>query len=163
SGVTVLDNGDYVVRSPNWNRNRGAATWVDGVKGITVTGPVSSENSLVGPNENDFVGSSVTGLTNGNYVVSSPRWNENRGAVTWGGGAGGVTGEVTVDNSVTGQDPNDLVGRDGVTALANGNYVISSPFWSNFRGAVTWGDGDAGTVGTVSALNSLVGTNPNEI
>src|SRR5262249_52916776 len=98
SGVVVLPNGDYVVRSPNWNRNRGAATWVDGVKGIAVTGPVSNENSLVGPNENDFVGSSVTGLTNGNYVVSSPRWNENRGAVTWGGGAGGVRGEVTVDN-----------------------------------------------------------------
>src|SRR5262249_7452510 len=42
-----------------------------------------------------------------------------------------------------------------------GNYVVGSPSW-NSRGAATWGDGRAGERGTVSAANSLVGSNPEE-
>jgi hypothetical protein len=45
-GVTALSNGNYVVGSPNWDGNRGAATWGDGTIGII--GPVSDQNSLVG-------------------------------------------------------------------------------------------------------------------
>ena len=45
---------------------------------------------------------------------------------------------------------NDGVGGEfnGVTALTNGNYVVSSPGWTNgaaaSAGAVTWGSGTAG-------------------
>ena len=46
----------------------------------------------------------------------------------------------------------------GVTALANGNYVVFSPDWYGYTGAVTWGNGATGRPGTVSAANSLVGS-----
>ena len=48
--------------------------------------------------------------------------------------------------------------------LANGNYVVRSPYWDNGAaadaGAVTWGDGTSGVTGAVSAANSLVGSRP---
>jgi hypothetical protein len=68
-----------------------------------------------------------------------------RGAATWGGGPQGVTGVVDASNSLVGSNPGDQVatGRfdSGVRALANGNYVVASPFWNDEQGAVTWGDG----------------------
>src|ERR1039457_2157119 len=48
------------------------------------------------------------------------------------------------------------------TRLANGNYVVCSPYWNGYNGAVTWGNGVQGYSGTVSAANSLVGTNSND-
>ena len=57
-----------------------------------------------------------------------------------------------------GASANFNVGDGGVTALTNGNYVVSSLVWNGDRGAVTWGDGSTGTTGVVSAANSLVGT-----
>ena len=45
-------------------------------------------------------------LSNGNYVVSSQDWDNgailNAGAVTWGDGTSGITGTVTVTNSLVG-------------------------------------------------------------
>ena len=49
-----------------------------------------------------------------------------------------------------------------VTPLTNGNYVVGSPYWNGRRGAATWGNGSTGMSGTVSAANSLVGSNPND-
>ncbi|MFN5622819.1 MAG: hypothetical protein ACK5DM_02645 [Planctomyces sp.] len=58
SGVTALTNGNYVVRSSNWDSgavaNVGAVTWGNGTIGIS--GVVSSSNSLVGSTANDNVG-----------------------------------------------------------------------------------------------------------
>jgi hypothetical protein len=100
-GVTALANGNYVILSPYWNGNRGAATWGDGTAGVT--GPVDAGNSLVGSIARDTVGSGgVTALTNGNYVVLSPQWNGNRGAATWGNGTAGVTGSIDDTNSLVG-------------------------------------------------------------
>src|SRR5204863_1863391 len=91
AGVTALTNGNYVVRSPNWDTggivNAGAVTWGDGTTGVT--GVVSPANSLVGATAADQVGSvGVTALTNGNYVVASSGWDDgaiaNGGAATWG-------------------------------------------------------------------------------
>jgi hypothetical protein len=45
----------------------GAATWGNGMTGIT--GTVSSSNSLVGSTAGDRVSRSVAPLSNGNYVV----------------------------------------------------------------------------------------------
>ena len=54
------------------------------------------------------------------------------------------------------------MGGSGVTALTNGNYVVSSTNWDNGTasnaGAVTWGSGTAGISGAVSSANSLVGS-----
>lgn len=166
-GVTALDNGNYVVQSPNWRNlgvaNAGAATWGDGTVGIN--GEVTSANSLVGSTLNDNVGFNVLGLANGNYVVSSELWDNggiaNAGAATWGNGQTGIAGEVTSSNSLVGEKSNDQVGRS-VTALANGNYVVNSAFWDNGAiadaGAATWGDGTTGVTGNISIANSLVGT-----
>jgi hypothetical protein len=174
-GVIPLTNGNYVVSSPNWantspaTSNAGAVTWANGSSGIS--GPVSAANSLVGSSAGDQVGfSEVTALTNGNYVVSSPNWDNpfpaavNAGAVTWGNGSTGIKGPVTSANSLVGSSPSDRVGLSGATALTNGNYVVRSPEWNNTSpaavtaGAVTWGNGSTGIKGPVTSANSLVGT-----
>jgi hypothetical protein len=179
-GVTALTNGNYVVSSPNWTNDTpaqlGAVTWGSGTAGIS--GPVSSTNSLVGSSDGDKVGSGqplggqfgpgaagVTALTNGNYVVDSPHWSSSTaalaGAVTFGNGAGGISGPVSAANSLVGSSGGDVVGSNGVTALTNGSYVVSSWQWTNsgagLNGAATWGSGTAGISGPVSAANSLVG------
>jgi hypothetical protein len=176
-GVVALTNGNYVVTSPYWSdgtggpTNAGAVTWGDGSMGTT--GEISSANSLVGSDLNDQVGGGTRGgvipLVNGNYVVHSPMWDNDTsqdvGAVTWGNGAGGTTGVVSTSNSFVGSTTDDNVGGDyggGVIGLRNGNYVVYSPSWHNGiisdAGAVTWGNGTSGTAGVVSPSNSLVGT-----
>jgi hypothetical protein len=165
--VMALSNDNYVVSSPGWDNgtieDAGAATWGDGTTGIT--GVVSSTNSLVGSTINDYVGLDVTTLSNGNYVVTSPNWDNgvtDAGAVTWGNGTTGTSGIVSSINSLVGSTPDDQVGSYGVTLLSNGNYVVKSPYWDNGgdadAGAATWADGTTGVTGTVSSANSLVGS-----
>ena len=169
-----VGQGNFVVASPNWRNpaaaanNAGAVTWVDGVTGLN--GAVTATNSLVGSRVDDGVGE-VTVLTNGNYVVHSPSWDNgallsNAGAATWGRGASGVTGEISASNSLVGMIPGDHVG-ERVMALETGNYVVDSPRWDSGPGlvdvgAATWGSGASGTFGAVSTLNSLYGTQTND-
>jgi hypothetical protein len=172
NGVTVLTNGNYVVHSPDWDNGEatdaGAATWGDKTTGVS--GVVSSTNSLVGSSADDRIGSSVTALSNGSYVVYSCSWDNGGlndvGAVTWGNGTSGVSGAVTSSNSLVGSTACDRVGSGGVTALSNGNYVVHSPDWHSgsvsSAGAVTWGDGTSGVAGPVSSANSLVGSAVND-
>lgn len=155
--VIELSNGNYVVGSATWNGNRGAASWGDGSTGFS--GTAGASNSLVGSNLNDNVGQGIFALKNGNYVVTSPTWNGNRGAATWGDGITGISGAVNSSNSLVGSNLNDYVGNDGITALNNGNFVVKSVFWNNNRGAATWGNGNIGIFGTVNSNNSLVGSN----
>ena len=163
SGISVL-NGNYVVRSFHWNMSRGAVTWGNGTSGIS--GVVTSNNSLVGSTPNDSIGSSISVLTNGNYVVASFSWNGNRGAATWGSGTGGISGAVSPSNSLVGSTANDRVGISGVAVLSSGSYVVRSPNWSNGAnanaGAATWGSGTGGVSGAVSPSNSLVGSTAND-
>jgi hypothetical protein len=167
-GVVALSNGNYVVSSPSWNHGLGAATWGDGTTGVS--GQVSAANSLVGSDLGGSVAyNGIMPFYNGNYLVLSPGWNGNRGAVTWGSGTQGVTGPLTGANSLVGSNPGDQVGTDGtygsptITPLANGNYIVLSPVWNNYRGAATWGNGSAGVSGAVSDANSLVGTAPGDV
>ena len=168
-GVKVLVNNNYVVASPNWSSATtagvGAVTWAGGMSGIS--GAVAAANSLTGSRPNDHVGNGgVTALSNGNYVVASINWSTasvaNAGAATWGNGASGTIGEVSMANSLIGATNGDQIGSSGVTALTQGNYVVSSRLWDSLTaadvGAVTWGDGGVGTFGVVSETNSLVGT-----
>jgi hypothetical protein len=175
-GVTVLSNGNYVVDNFYWDNgavtDAGAVTWCNGTTGCN--GPVSPANSLVGSTTGDLVGSGgVTSLSNGNYVVGSPHWDNGAkadvGAVTWCNGATGCRGEVSSINSLVGDTLNDTIGSGGlrgVTALSNGNYVVSSSYWDNGgevnAGAATWGNGTIGITGTVTASNSLVGSKSND-
>ena len=173
SGVTPLNNGNYVVVSPVWDNgavvNVGAVTWGSGTSGLT--GVVSPANSVIGSTANDQIGNfGVTPLSNGNYVVTSTVWDNgaslNAGAATWGNGATGVSGEVSAANSLVGGAANDSVGNFGVIALNNGNYVVDSANWKNGAaanaGAVTWGNGATGVSGAVSPANSLVGSTAND-
>src|SRR5262249_10405037 len=143
--VAALSSGNYVVLIPTWNSNRGAATWGDGTAGVR--GVVSEANSLVGSDPGDRVGVGGTLLSNGNYVIRSPFWNGNRGAVTRGDGTAGVRGVVSEANSLVGSSPNDYVGSlntsgsSGLTLLSNGNFVVRSALWSGSRGAATWVSG----------------------
>jgi hypothetical protein len=180
-GVTALTNGNYVVHSPDWDNGNitdaGVVTWGNGTSGTI--GVVSSSNSLVGSTANDQVGGDfwdggVIVLTNGNYVVNIPQWDNgniaNAGAVTWGNGTSGTMGAESDSNSLIGSTMGDMVGHGsffgatGVTALTNGNYIVNSPKWSSAIGvgAVTWGDGTSGIAGAVSASNSLVNTSAND-
>jgi len=171
STVTALTNGNYVVGSPNWDNgfvvNAGAITWGNGATGTA--GTISTTNSLVGSSANDGVSYTIAALTNGNYVVGSSHWDNGStvdvGAVTWGNGAGGTIGAISETNSLIGSATNDGSVYN-IVALFNGNFVVGSPNWDNGTateaGAVTWGNGDSGTVGTISAANSLVGSTKND-
>lgn len=171
--VTALANGNYVVLSQRWNNGAalqaGAATWGNGSTGTS--GIVSSANSLVGSTSLDQVGYfGATALSNGNYVVKSPYWDNGAmadvGAATWGDGTSGTTGTISTVNSLLGVNANDQIALSGIHALSNGNYVISSAYWNNGAiadaGAITWGDGNTGVTGSVSAANSIVGTSSND-
>jgi hypothetical protein len=106
----------------------------------------------------------VTALNNGNYVVSSKYWDNdkavNAGAVTWGNGLGGTIGAISTTNSLVGSKTGNQVGS--VTGMPDGNYVVISPLWDNGAttnaGAVTFGNGLGGTAGAVTAFNSMVGS-----
>ena len=86
-------------------------------------------------------------LPNGNYVVISKSYSVRddngylicQGAVTWGSGATGVRGVVSVTNSLVGTDS-----TISITLLTNGNYLVVAPEWSGsqdqsiYAGAVAW-------------------------
>src|SRR5262249_27069187 len=143
--LASLSNGNFIIGSPGWNGRRGAVTWINSSTGIS--GIISEANSLVGSTPGDSVGarSTLTALSNGNYVVVTPRWNEQRGALTWGNGNSGVNGILSEANSLVGSAPGDQIGSSpGVIALSNGNYVVSSLSWNGTRGAATWFNGNTG-------------------
>lgn len=173
--LIVLENGNVVISSPfaevNGVKDCGAVYLFNGKTHKLIS-------ALYGHNERDFVGSGgIIKLTNSNYVVSSPSWNNsnkvNSGAVTWCEGTTGTSGYISATNSLIGTMQDDYVAASGsplglyskesiVFALENGNYVVVSPFWDNGDsldvGAVTWGDGTKGTTGVINVSNSLIGT-----
>lgn len=166
-GIIPLLNGNYVVRSTEWDNgsttNVGAATFCNGAAGCT--GAVSSSNSLVGSLTNDYVSNiGIVGLPNSSYVVISHVWGPNdEGAVTWCNATTGCTGTISSSNSLVGSSSSDFVGSTGIVTLNNGNYVVKSPMWgaSNY-GAATWCSGTTGCKGVVSDANSMVGSNSND-
>ncbi len=171
-GVIALTNGNYAVGSSQWNNvavvDAGAVTWGNGLGGTV--GVVSSGNSLVGSTTSDAVGTNVRDLANGNYIVTSPTWDNGAtadvGAATLGNGLGGTVGAVSTANSLVGSTTGDQVGVGSALTLTNGNYVVSSRLWNNgaatAAGAATFCNGVTGLVATVSAANSLVGSVTND-
>jgi hypothetical protein len=165
--VAALSNGNYLVRSRYWDNggvtDAGAVTWCSGTTGCT--GTVSAANSLVGSTAGDQIGTHVMELSNGNYVVRSPYWDNgttaNVGAVTWCSGVAGCAGTISAANSLVGSTAYDQVGPN-IMELTNGHYVVCSYNWDNGGtadvGAATWCNGVVGCTGTVSVTNSLVGS-----
>ncbi len=178
--VIALTNGNYVVSSSGWSKTGpfvfavGAATWCDGT--IECTGAISASNSLLGTTTRDAVGAGgVVALSNGNYVVSSPAWDnfstgfQDVGAATWCDGTTGRIGAVSASNALVGNQASGKVSNNGVTALTNGNYVVGSAMFRNpstsasLAGAATWCNGTTGRTGVVSTSNSLVGIHANDL
>lgn len=138
--------------------------------GTGLIGMISSANSLragIGPfgGSNQFF---LTPLSDGNVVFVNRSWRTESanilGSVTWVP-ASGLLGVVDASNSFIGSTASDAVGFGGIAPLSNGNYVISTPNWTNpdlaqgdSAGAVTLAQGGAPFVGTISAANSLVGS-----
>lgn len=172
-GVRVLANGNYVICSPFWRYGynyAGAVTWGD--KDHGVSGVISASNSLIGTGYNDRIGErsgedegGVYALKNGNYVVCSPSWNDNAGAVTWGNGTTGSKGIVSYSNSMIGATSGARVGNEMIE-LTNGNYAFSGLATKNssgvYTGSITWASGTTGRSGVISESNSLMGEYENE-
>ena len=162
-GISAVGSGNFVVNSPDWNTGRGAVTWISGT--ADPAGVVSAANSLVGSRGDDRIGSSVPAvLTNGNYVISSaffdPQISGIRWAASWGSGKAGVAGVVGTANSLTGSATAFWsYGTSPVRALSDGNYLVPIAVAEAGNsvpatGAVTAGDGAAGSRGTISLNNS---------
>jgi filamentous hemagglutinin family protein len=159
-------NGNLVIVNAYWNGSAGAATWMNGMTGALTTGAfggqISSLNSLVGTAANEQAGSNIIALTNGNYLLTDFNYGGGAGAIVFGNGASGVAGNVSATNSLLGSSSTDQIGwagySFGITPVPNGNYVVQSPSWNTNAGAVTFGNGITGTVGLVSASNSLIGS-----
>lgn len=71
--VVTLSNGNFLVYKASWKNGTvsktGFVTWGNGTAGVT--GVVLSSNSLVGSSSNDGFGTSITVLSDGNYLVGS--------------------------------------------------------------------------------------------
>ena len=169
-GVTALTNGNYVVASPNWSHpgSGDMGQWYGGhQRGRPRQSTASSAISVVLDQSpmNGWAVNGVTALSKRQLRRGQPRLTSLE-SVTWGSGTAGVSGFVNATTSLVGsmrRQHRQSVGRwrlvgGGVTALANGNYVVDSPYWSGGKGAATWGNGATGIVGVVSAANSLVGS-----
>ncbi|MCU1366955.1 MAG: hypothetical protein JWN39_2594, partial [Ilumatobacteraceae bacterium] len=167
--VTEVGGSNFVVVSRNWinagSANSGATTWVNGTTGIPGgTAVVSTANSLVGSNLQDGSNMNVVLLKNGNYVVIDTTWDGpgavNAGSYTWGSGSSGVTGTISASNSLVGSTLNDGSSAT-VVPLAQGNYVVATPFWDNGGtadvGAVTWASGTSGIHGPIAIGTALYG------
>jgi hypothetical protein len=171
--IGILANGNYVVPVPEWDNgalaDAGAVVFGSGSSGVA--GLVSTGNALFGSSANDRVGNNgITPLPGGGYLVASRNWRNgaaaNAGAVTFGNGSTGIIGAVSASNSLVGAQAEDRIGDTQPLVLANGNWVIGSPFWDNGAllnaGAVTFGFGTTGRTGTVATNNSLVGPNTSD-
>ncbi len=161
--VRVLPGGNVVVVDPEFSAGDGVPLAAAGL--VALFRPDGSlVSAMVGDHAGDRLGEGgITVLASGDFVVGSPYWNANRGAVTFGDADAGLPATISAANSLVAAEPESYVGYVGmVAALSNGHYVAASPAWgdgvSPFLGAVTWCDGDGSTVGLVSSQNSLVGT-----
>lgn len=170
-GVSALPNGNYVVRSSQWDNGAadvGALTWCSAAG---CTGSVSTVNSRYGSTAGDQIGLiGIIVLSNSNYVSQDLFWdnlaNADAGAVTFCSGTAACTGPVSISNSLVGTTPGEYNGNNGIFALPNGNYVVCNGTWDNGLttdvGAVTFCSGTTGCAAAVGTANSLIGTTPND-
>ncbi|MFN3255120.1 MAG: HYR domain-containing protein [Ilumatobacter sp.] len=183
-GVVQLDDHSALVMSPYWSTqgraNVGAVTVLR--SDDSVTGPVSSSNSLHGTNDQDQIGQAQDGGVEsvpGAAVIVAEGWDngpvEDAGAATWIAPDAPPVGPISAANSVLGSTTGDFERRQRpgnvfegarLTPLADGQAVLRLPAWDDGDtedvGAVVYMDATGSTNGTVSTTTSLHGTRPND-
>ena len=182
SGITVMANGSYIVRSILWDNNKyvdaGAVTWCSSETGCVAA--VSATNSLIGGRAGDHAGGDgIVVLRNGNFLVQSSALDNDQqidaGAVTMCSGEIGCSGVITTTNSLIGSNtprigwaarlswslPTAIIwsaARHGTTTLPPaGVFPAQSPIRLD-AGAVTWCSGETGCSGPITIANSLIGS-----
>ncbi|MFN8534101.1 MAG: hypothetical protein U0556_11200 [Dehalococcoidia bacterium] len=154
--ATSLANGNVIIRSPSWNANRGAVTFVLSSTAV-LAGQINSANSLVGDDPNDLIGVSVNEIGQ-NYAVIS---GGNLAAVTIGSSASGVAGVKSLANSFVASDLAD--GQFVFADQISGTQALARlPGWNGGRGAIAFFDAVPGVTGSVSTNNSIVGSLPGD-
>jgi hypothetical protein len=167
NGVQVLADGRFIVLSPEWDRNTtadvGAISICDADLGCD--GAVSTQNSLIGSQTSDNLGSvGVLVLANGDYVVRAPSWDRgsivNAGAVAHCDRLSPCRGFLSAAGSLTGGSPEDQVG-DLVLPFLSGGYAVLAARWDRAgvvdAGALTVVPEGQSRIGQITAQNSLIG------
>jgi hypothetical protein len=169
--MLALPNGNFVVGSPDWRNGphveAGFAMLASGQVGVS--GHVDPDRSLVGGASYDRIGQALRLLGDGNWLAISIGWGTpgapERGAITWGHASVPPVGTVSPLNSLVGQTALDRVGWTTPVSLADGSYLVQSPYFDADgivdAGAVTYGAAGIGVRGVVSAQNSILGSTPN--
>ena len=150
AGVVALPNGHYLVRSRDWDSptltDAGAITWArsDG----STKGAVTAANSIIGGKRDDFLHAEARTFPNGDAVLMLPSWDNgaivDAGALVWLRGDAPQSGVVSAANALVGAAASDF--KDArVTAVPNGHYALTVPFWD------APGAADAGAVLVVGA------------
>jgi RNase P/RNase MRP subunit p29 len=125
SSVTALGNNNFVIASAyddvNSVTDAGSVMLVNGATGAQIG------TTIAGDTANDFLGySGVTALGNNNFVIASSADDVNSvvnaGSVMLVNGATGAQ----IGTTIAGDTAQDSLGRSGVTALGNNNFVIAS-------------------------------------
>ncbi|MBK6657777.1 MAG: filamentous hemagglutinin N-terminal domain-containing protein [Proteobacteria bacterium] len=152
-----LSNGNRLLVHGGWNNNRGAVTFWN--MSSDLVGNVGPGNSLVGAASGEFVGSfSASEIAgSGRYLVNTPNFNSNAGALTFGSITTGVKGVVSGANSLVGANAGDHMGQN-VFSFSFGNGPILMLSAHGGRGAVTYLNPANPPRGVISASNSLVGS-----
>ena len=152
-----LNNGNLLIVHDDWNNGRGAVTFWNGSSNLQ--GVVGPGNSLVGANAGDNVGEFGVNQVSGTnvYMVRTPSFNNNAGALTFGSVTAGVKGVVRPATSLVGATSGDRVGVSFPDNFFNGTGHMLLASTHGGRGAVTYIDAADPPTGVISAVNSLVG------
>ncbi len=167
SALLVGDN--TILDSRNWRNTDGvkvrAFTWMSGSR--PTVGQVSPLNSFVGGETSDLEFASVFGLPNGDALISTQTWQQDRGALTWIPATGGRAGVVGSENSLVGKEAGDRFGSGRVLALADGTVLVSSPYWSAFGqsrvGAIHAIDPSVHQFGVLADADAMLGAQEDDV
>lgn len=144
NGITALANDNYVIGSSLDLENGisgGSVRLVNGNTGVQISMQVGTVASA-------DLGTNIIALGNSNYVIASRDDNVNIDLVGSVQLVSGITGAL-IGNKLSGDFPGDALGSDGITVLANNNYVITSS-----RDDVD-GISDAGSIRVMNGISGM--------
>ncbi|WP_299775948.1 tandem-95 repeat protein [uncultured Tateyamaria sp.] len=136
--VTALANGHFVVIWESHDGQQGDTDWAIKARIFDATGDEVVSEFLVNEFTNgDQVKSSVTALANGDFVITWASHDGQQGDTDWAIKARifDATGDEIVSEFLVNEITHDLQWFPSVTALANGNFVVT---WQSDDGQQQW-------------------------